>query len=246
MKFNSNIIKLDNVESTNSYALRLIKKQNVIEGTVVWTKNQTKGRGQRENYWESEKDMNLTFSLILSPKFLAPVKQFYLSKAISIALVEYLCKYFDNVKIKWPNDIYVKNNKISGILIENIIKGQSIENSIIGIGININQSNFISKAPNPISMYQLSNRKYDIETELKNILSYLNLYYIKLMNGDFNLIDKLYDKYMYRLNSYHWYEYNGKQSYSMICGTDKIGKLILLNNKNQYLRFNFKEVKFIL
>ena len=122
--------------------------------TVVSTYNQTAGRGQRGNSWESEPHKNLTFSVLLKPQHIIAREQFYISEIVSVAIVNTLRKYIIDqpIAIKWPNDIYVNDDKICGILIENTLSGYSISQSIAGIGININQQTFLSNAPNPISL----------------------------------------------------------------------------------------------
>src|ERR1035437_922779 len=115
------LIKPMSVDSTNNYASKLLNNHKVEEGTVIWAEEQTRGKGQEENQWESEKGKNLTFSLGLFPRFLKIEELFYLSKSISLGVAGFLGKYIDRVSIKWPNDIYAGDRKITGILIENCI-----------------------------------------------------------------------------------------------------------------------------
>ncbi|MFI5140988.1 MAG: biotin--[acetyl-CoA-carboxylase] ligase [Bacteroidia bacterium] len=129
------ILELDAAESTNTYATNLIKEIQVAEGTIVFTHNQTKGRGQVGNTWQAETGKNLTFSMVLHPNFLAVEKQFYLSKITSLAvfgmLTEFLNTSLYDIKIKWPNDILVNDKKIAGILIENILRGNFLQSSVM-------------------------------------------------------------------------------------------------------------------
>ena len=142
--FEKNIIKKNQISSTNTVAIELLKKEELPEGTIIWADEQTKGRGQRGNSWESEPGTNLTISIILFPHFLKAEDQFLLSKVTSLAITDYLANRFNQVTIKWPNDIYVANDKIAGILIENSIIGSSFEYAVIGIGLNIGiQTNLI-------------------------------------------------------------------------------------------------------
>ena len=122
---------------------------------VVWAEYQTAGRGCGTNQWESERGKNLTFSILIHPKDLPATQQFHISMAISLAICEALEQYIGDVSIKWPNDIYWRNGKIGGILIENTLKGSIIMESIIGVGLNVNQRIFKSNAPNPVSMWQI-------------------------------------------------------------------------------------------
>lgn len=121
------------------------------------------GRGQRGNSWESEPFKNLTFSLLLRPEHIPANRQFLLSEIVSLATVDVLNRYATGFSIKWPNDIYWHDKKIAGILIENVLSGSTFSRAIIGMGLNINQKNFYSDAPNPVSLYQITGRTYKIE-----------------------------------------------------------------------------------
>ena len=136
---------------------QLIKNTEVAEGTVVLAKEQTSGRGQVNNTWESSYGDNLLMSIVLYPEFLHAGNQFLLSKFVSLAIVDFLSYYLENVTIKWPNDIYVGNKKIAGVLIENSLRGAFISSSVVGIGLNVNQTEFSSSIPNPTSLKNESN-----------------------------------------------------------------------------------------
>lgn len=125
------------------------------EGTVIWTTRQTAGRGQPGNSWESEADKNISFSMLLHPTWLSPARQFCLSEIAALGIAEALDEYFPDFEIKWPNDIYHDDRKIAGMLIENRIVGNRLQDCVTGIGININQTEFLSPAPNPVSLRQL-------------------------------------------------------------------------------------------
>jgi BirA family biotin operon repressor/biotin-[acetyl-CoA-carboxylase] ligase len=170
------ILNFNELPSTNDYL-----KENASffnEGTVVWTKNQTSGRGQQGNKWISEADKNLTFSILLLPHFLQVNKQFYLSMVTALAVTDFLKKFDVEAQIKWPNDILVNKKKISGILIENTLKGNSINCSIVGVGININQTNFC--APNSTSLLNVikSNSAFNLEELLKAFITIFEKYYL--------------------------------------------------------------------
>lgn len=141
-----NLLFLHEVESTNTYAMNLLRNVNSIEGTVVYTDNQTKGKGQRGALWASKIAQNITASIILKPYFLSIGNTFYLSKISALAVYDVLADILPSgqydIKIKWPNDILVNQNKISGILIENNFTSTNIQHSVIGIGLNVNQDNF--------------------------------------------------------------------------------------------------------
>ena len=160
---NETFIHLNETHSTNSYLRELImREKEQPEGTVVITDYQTAGRGQKGNSWESERGKNLTFSILLHPNHIPPGKQFILSQLISIAIVGVLKEYDRHFTIKWPNDIYWKEKKIAGMLIEVDLTGSSLSNAIIGIGININQRHFKSDAPNPVSLTQITGKEHNL------------------------------------------------------------------------------------
>ena len=164
------IIHLDTVGSTSSYLASL--GAEAAHGTVVMAREQTAGRGQRGNSWEAEPGMNITLSLMLHPKGLPPARQFVISRAVSLAIVGMLDKYVDDVTIKWPNDIYIGDRKICGILIENTITGSTINRCIVGIGLNVNQTEFRSDAPNPVSLCQLMHGTvFDIDSLAEDMVS---------------------------------------------------------------------------
>lgn len=157
------LIELAECLSTNSHLASIARE--CPHGTVVYTRKQTAGRGQRGNSWEAEPGKNITMSMLLRPDGLHPARQFVVSEAVSLAIVDVLTRHLPemDVKIKWPNDIYVGDRKICGILIENSITSTGITHSIVGIGLNVNQSVFCSDAPNPVSMRQLTGEEYDLD-----------------------------------------------------------------------------------
>lgn len=159
-------VRLDSTASTNSYLAPLAP--TAPHGMVVTTREQTAGRGQRGNSWESEPGRNLTFSILLRPTSIAARQQFVISEAVAIAISRVLQRYITDrpVEVKWSNDIYVGDRKICGTLIENSLIGAQIAYSIAGIGININQRQFISNAPNPVSLIQLIDKEVDLDTIL--------------------------------------------------------------------------------
>ena len=149
------IIWLEETGSTNSW---LSENEHSLEtNTAVAARRQTAGRGQRGNSWESEPGSNLTLSLLLRPEGIHVARSFCLSEAVAVAVAETVEAIAPGIKvaIKWPNDIYVNDSKIAGILIENVISGSAISRSIVGVGLNVNQTEFLSDAPNPVSLKQL-------------------------------------------------------------------------------------------
>ena len=153
-------IILEEVDSTNSYVS--LHAPELEDMTMVAAHSQTAGRGQRGNSWESEPGRNLTFTLLARELPVAPADQFAISEGVALAVADYLRGEGIEAEVKWPNDIYVADRKISGILIEHSLTGTKIEQTRIGVGLNVNQTEFRSDAPNPVSMSQLTGKNYDI------------------------------------------------------------------------------------
>jgi BirA family biotin operon repressor/biotin-[acetyl-CoA-carboxylase] ligase len=243
---NKNLIFLSEVESTNNYANQLVLSKAAEEGTVVLAQHQKKGRGQQGNSWESEAGKNLLASIILFPDFLPAARQFYLSKIASLALVDFLNTETSDISVKWPNDIYIKNKKVAGILIENAILGQNLSSSILGIGLNLNQEKFISDAPNPVSLKQITGKVYDIEFVAIKIYECLNTWYSKLKQGSFKEIDSAYLNWLFRINEWSIFAKQGKQFEAKIKGIGEFGQLILIEKDGNISEYMFKEVEFVI
>jgi BirA family transcriptional regulator, biotin operon repressor / biotin---[acetyl-CoA-carboxylase] ligase len=241
---NKKFILLTEVESTNNYANQLILSKAAEHGTVVLAQHQKKGRGQQGNSWESEFGKNLLASFILFPQFLTAAKQFYLSKIVSLALFDFLKSETNEVSIKWPNDIYIQNKKIAGILIENSVKGMNVSSAIIGIGLNLNQENFISEAPNPVSLKQITGKDYNSETVAGQISECFFIWYEKLHAGYFNEIDTNYYNQLFRVNEWALFSKQGIQFEAKISGIGEFGQLILEERNGVFSEYMFKEVEF--
>lgn len=151
---------LEETDSTNSYVA--LHADELADDTMVMTGCQTAGRGQRGNSWESEPGKNLTFTLLHRPKDMAPRDQFAISEATALAVADFLVDSGVEALVKWPNDVYVGDRKIAGILIEHSVTSAGISHSRIGVGLNLNQREFRSDAPNPVSLVQLTGRETDI------------------------------------------------------------------------------------
>src|SRR5574344_2655311 len=177
------LVHLDETDSTNRF-IKELKTDKKYRMVVVASSFQTAGRGQGCNRWESEQGKNITFSILIHPDAILPHVQFVISMAISLAIKESLNGYFDDVSIKWPNDIYYKDKKICGILIENNLSGCVIKDSILGIGINVNQRKFVSDAPNPVSMFQILGKETDKEEVLNEVIRHFDYYLDKMNHGD--------------------------------------------------------------
>ena len=244
MHFGKKINYLAEVDSTNNEAGRHM--DSAIEGSVWVSSNQTKGRGQQHNSWESEPGMNLTFSLLLRPVFLRAESQFLLSKIISLGVSDFLIAKGLPATIKWPNDIYVGDKKITGILIENHILGEYISISIAGIGININQEVFTSNAPNPTSFFIETKRSLNLDASLKEVLSHIEKRYTDLADGRASTINIDYLNRLYRFNEWSYYIHNGRKIRAKIVGIHDTGELSLTNEIGDFFSVAFKEIAFCL
>ena len=240
-----NIITIEKVNSTNTYLKELAHRQVLKEGTAVVTHNQTEGKGQRGNLWESEAGKNITSSLILFPLFL-PVQQiFLLSEVVSLGVKETLDAYTDDITIKWPNDIYYKERKIAGILIENELTGNNYNMSVVGIGLNINQERFFSDAPNPVSLKQITGKEYDTEIILKEMVRNIMIFYERLKTGDAEKIIQMYHKSLYRKSGFHRYKDNDGIFDALINRVSDDGTLHLITDCDEARSYAFKEVRFL-
>ncbi len=240
MQIGSKIIYLKQIDSTNNYL-----KNHFETGMVVYTDLQTNGRGQRSNKWESESQKNILMSIAISHHSLKADKQFFLSKVVSLAVFDFLSEYVAKVKIKWPNDIYVSNKKIAGILIENSIRGSYISNSIIGIGINVNQNNFPAYIPNPISLSSLTGQSYDPEYLLKVLIEKLNNRYKLIEMKQFKKLSSAYIEHLYLYKTESLFLIDQKKIKAQIINIEDNGRLVLQFANNSIQSFAFKELEFI-
>lgn len=243
----TNVILLDSVPSTNTWAKE--HSAELHHGNIVLTHNQTLGRGQRGNHWEAEPGKNLTFSLCLMPDGIHPAEQFVISEIVSIAVVNalqnHLCHHVsaDRITVKWPNDIYVDNRKIAGILIEHTLRGCTISQTIAGIGLNVNQTDFLSPAPNPVSMSQLSGKEYQLNTILQDIV---NDILHQLANADHQQIHLTYLNRLWRKDGkpHRFSTPNGNQFEAVITNVSPTGMLTLTLADGATHQYAFKEVSF--
>ena len=239
------IIRIECTESTNNYATSQVRVNEVKTGTVFLAYSQTSGRGQLNNQWESEAGKNLTFSIFLKPFFLDIRNQFLLSKVVCLGIEAFLSEFIDQVKIKWPNDIYVGERKICGILIENTVMNANIKQSIIGIGLNINQTEFLSAAPNPVSLKMITGKDSDLEKMLNALLVHIDHFYQMLACGQENEIDQLFYEKLFRLEEWHTYKDETHEYQGKIIGVNGIGQLKIQEREGHVLEYHFKEVAYL-
>jgi BirA family biotin operon repressor/biotin-[acetyl-CoA-carboxylase] ligase len=240
--FGKNVVYLPSCQSTNDEAAQLLRQNTATEGTIVITDNQTAGRGQRGNSWQTNVGQNFTLSVILKPHFLTAAEQFKLNIAISVGIFDFLEPYLGTaLKIKWPNDIYVENKKLGGILIENTIQNSRIESSVMGIGLNINQTDFSNLKATSLGLF--TGQFYDLNYLLAELLECLEKSYLMLRNNKLSSLKVKYLQNLFRYQETHWFEQNGEHFQGVIIGIDDLGKLAIDVQGIRY--FDFKEVSFV-
>jgi BirA family biotin operon repressor/biotin-[acetyl-CoA-carboxylase] ligase len=241
-----NLVVLKEVDSTNNYLKELLSNSKPVpEGTVIMAESQYAGRGQQQNKWHSEDGKNLTFSLLLKPVFLPLQQQYELTRAISVGVVTALQHATGkNIHVKWPNDIYYGDNKLGGILIENMVQGTQIKNAIIGIGLNVNQEIFPDWVPNPTSVKQILHADYDLQLLLSQICNHIEAWYLKLKTGKFTELKQAYLNNLYWLNQEKDFKAGDIAFKGTIIGVRDNGFLVL-STKEGEKEFNLKQIQFL-
>ena len=241
-----NRIELDKIDSTNNYASDLLSKKRPIEGTVILAHEQTAGKGQRGSTWETKAGLNLTVSIILYPRQELK-KQFFLNEVVSLALCDYvITELGEQVKIKWPNDIFFKDKKIAGVLIENSVKGSVIDSSVIGIGLNVNQTAFGNYPLQASSLKAISGKEYLLQNCLDAFCSFLEARYLQLKAGNEKIVQEDYHKALYRLGEFHNYIVDEKNILAKITGVSEEGKLLIETDQKEKYIFDNKEIRFVI
>lgn len=237
------IIHIDETDSTNRYLRELGSEEDVC----VYTDYQTAGRGCGTNTWESERGKNLLYSVLLHPTSVPAASQFILSMANALALKDTLDDYLTDIKIKWPNDIYWKDRKICGTLIETTLRGGHISACIIGTGMNINQRVFHSNAPNPVSVFQILGQETDCLEVLQKVMANTWKYMDMVEAGAWNDIRTNYRQHLYRLGETHRYRFiDGREENCQLLNVTDDGHLTLQADGGATCQLAFKEVTFIL
>ncbi len=235
------IIRLQSVDSTNNY-IKSLDEATSRDNLIVLADEQTCGRGSGQNSWESEKGKNLTFSILMHPAYLQPKQQFLLSMAISNAISDTI----DGSSIKWPNDIYVGDKKICGILFECKLQGNYLKDCIIGIGLNVNQTTFMSDAPNPTSLKLLTDKEWDKEVILSEIINNFQQQTKMLENNHEADVRNQYMSRLYRKNGFFQFRDSHGIFSAKIHNIENDGRIVLCNTANQLLTYSFKELEFII
>jgi len=242
-----NIIKLSATNSTNDYLKDLVQQATVANWTVVWAKNQTEGRGQQDNKWFTEGDNNLTFSILINKSPIHYKHQFYLNRIVSLAILKVIQDEISaSFSVKWPNDIMAENKKIAGILIENTIKQEYIVQSIIGIGLNVNQKSFPKTLSNAISMQQLTGQHFNIEQLMLKIAETIQDFYAISSKSDVSFINDTYERFLFNKGKISVFKKENYMFNGIIKGVSPKGKLCLIHENEQICCYHSHEIKQVL
>lgn len=236
------IYRFEELTSTNDEA----RADRYAEGDLVVAERQTAGRGQRGHTWLSPEGENLTFTLVVEPKFLAARDQFLISETAALALSDTFRRYAIETRIKWTNDIYHEDRKLVGILIEHFYSGTQLRRTLIGIGININQTHFDPSLPNPVSMRQILGRTLDREAVLDTFAACFAARYEALKQADYAAIAADYTAQLYRLGREQRFRLpEGEEFTATIEGVKPDGVLLLRHTDGSVRGYRFKEVEFV-
>ena len=236
------IIKIDAIDSTNSFLKQRYLENSCSDGEVLWTTIQRQGRGQRNTVWQSEAGKNLTFSMYREFDLIEVHNPFVLSCLVSLGIQAALeSLMIPNVYVKWPNDIMSGDKKVCGVLIENMFKGSSLHASIIGIGLNVNQEKF-QNLPRASSMFQISGTTYDLDDVLSICLDYIRQK-LELLTHSEEQIIMLYEAFLYRNGKISTFESNGSLFTGIIRGVNLQGLLKVQLEDNQRVLFDLKTIK---
>ncbi len=235
------------LDSTNAYANELASKSNPSEGTVISTYNQRQGRGQIGSQWLSEEGKNISMSVILHPRFLAIRAQFLLSQAISLGVYDFVSGIVGaQVKIKWPNDLYIGNKKVAGILIQNTLLANQLHTSVIGIGINVNQEFFPSSIPNPTSLQLETGQEFILDELLVDLCQKLDARYLQLKAGRTSELKQAYLHHLYRFMEESLFERQTGEVFSgQITGVTEQGKLLIDHAEGEEA-FDIKALRYLI
>ncbi len=237
------IVFMPHCQSTNSEAIRLCAEKSIGEGAVVVTDHQQAGRGQRGNSWESAAGLNLTFSTVLKPAFLAIPQQFLLNVIASLALTDLMTEDgIEDIRIKWPNDLYINSKKVAGILIENQLSNTKISSSIVGIGLNVNQEIFHYE--NATSLRSVTRRDYVLSDVLIHFLAHLEARYLKLRSGNHQQLLEEYEASLYWRYERHTFYSEGENFEGVIMGINHAGQL-LVDAANEERCFGIQQITYI-
>ena len=239
------IIHLSETESTNQ-SLRSLSNFGLLPNkSILWTDYQTKGRGQAGNSWESEFGKNLLCSILFYPEHLPANRSFGVLEIAALCVKSTLDKYTSSISIKWPNDIYWTNKKISGILIENDLTGDVVSRSIIGVGINLNQTEFISGAPNPVSLGLITGQLHDRREFLGQLQAEFEWQVQEFHDKGIENLHQRYSAALYRLDGFYCYQDANGCFEARIHAIEPSGTMILERKDGTLSGYTFKEVEYL-
>ena len=238
-------IHLPEIDSTNKYARAILSETPI---TLISTDYQTAGRGQRGNSWESQAGKNLLFTLSVSPVGIPATQQFAVCELISIAICDILKSYTEDIHIKWPNDIYYQDRKLCGILIEHDVEGSHLLRTIIGVGLNVNQTHFASDAPNPVSLHQILGHEVERESLLHAIAEHFSELFKQYSSSmlDRNAMHNRYTSLLYRRGIPSTYKDAQGEFIATLRDVRPDGSLILEDQQGTLHSYLFKEVSYII
>ncbi len=238
------------LEETDSTMLYLKREEwtKVPEEFVLLTADyQTAGRGQRGTSWEASRADNLLFGIRLHPTFLSPQQSFFLSEVQALAVAEALEPLVADVTLKWPNDVYVGERKICGMLLEHTLRGTTLADTLTGVGLNVNQQQFLGDAPNPVSIYQLLGHEVDRAALLTDIVQHFEARYRQLQRGETVALHNAYLSRLYRREGFHPFDVpSGGRIEAAIAAVLPDGRLVLRRRDGAQQAYAFKEVSFVL
>lgn len=236
------ILEFEQADSTNTLAASL-PGEELEDKSVVLTFRQTAGRGQAANRWECDPGKNISMTVVFRPLRLEAARQFAVSMAVALGCRDWIGRYVEGCTVKWPNDVYVGDRKMVGILIEHTISGAYIGRSLCGIGVNINQHLFLSDAPNPVSMFQLLGRELPLNLVLEELLDCIGKRYAQVHN--YPLLERDFLQSLYRrYGEYSWEDEEGVFR-AAVSGIDEYGRLVLKDSGGNERVYGFKEVKYL-
>jgi BirA family biotin operon repressor/biotin-[acetyl-CoA-carboxylase] ligase len=245
---NFRVLFIDEIDSTNQWMQNRIKSGVSISDLVLCADYQTSGKGMGENHWHSEKGKNLLFSLGMDAGFIAASAQFLITQIIALAVVDELSALTreKDFRIKWPNDIFYQRKKLGGVLISNTIRNGQLDESVIGVGLNINQANFPEWIPRPVSLRQIVDREFDLQKILKGILRRFRyrVNQAQSMEG-LGIINNEYHQKLFRIGEWHRYKIKEEIAELRIKGIGEYGMLVMETREGKTIPCDFKTIRFL-
>lgn len=238
------LLRFPELDSTQDFAQQLLAEGLPEEGTLVMASHQTRGKGLLTNRWESEPGQNLLLSIILYPTFLPLKQSFLFSQAIGLGVRDWVGQHIPDARVKWPNDVYAGDKKLAGVLVQNSLSGAKIQNTVVGIGLNLNQTRFPEHLPNPTSLKGETGVDFDPDHALNGLCQSLEYWYLRLKNGEWGEIQNEYLRHLYGLGEWRTFgRRDGSTFRGRIMGVEENGYLSVdLGERKE--SFEVKEILF--